>query len=64
MVITLNDEPVDDEGRQLFIVWEFNPHYRGRWGWRLWSQVLPSVVVNKWFTPNCGKCAWEAWTSR
>jgi hypothetical protein len=46
MVVTLNRPRA--EHRELRIVWEWNPHYRGRLGWWLWSKITPQIVVNRW----------------
>jgi hypothetical protein len=36
------------QGRELLrIVWEWNPHYRGRLFWRLW-QFTPYIIVNEY----------------
>jgi hypothetical protein len=39
-------------GGELRIVWEFNPHYRGRRFWWLWQYVLPYIIINRWFPPR------------
>jgi hypothetical protein len=45
-VITLNRKRFD--GQQLWIVYEWNPSFRGRRLWWVWSRLTPSVIVNAW----------------
>lgn len=45
LVFTLNRQR---EYEQLNVVWEWNPHYRGRRLWWLWERLTPYVIVNRW----------------